>query len=113
MNMKVTGFVDNVYEYMEISDILISKSGGITVSESLAKDIPMVIISPILGQETGNCNFLLKNKAAVKVNRLEELKGALEELLNDPMKLDGMKESIKRIRKPDAAYDVAKFVYGL
>ena len=113
MNMKVTGFVDNVYEYMEISDILISKSGGITVSESLAKDIPMVIISPILGQETGNCNFLLKNKAAVKVNKLGDLKSALEGLLSDPMKLDGMKESIKSIRKPDAAYDVAKFVYGL
>jgi processive 1,2-diacylglycerol beta-glucosyltransferase len=113
MNMKVTGFIDNVYEYMEVSDILISKSGGITVSESLAKDIPMVIISPIIGQETANCNFLIKNKAAVKVDRLEDLKGALEGLLADPMKLESMKESIKKVRKPNAAYDVAKFAYEL
>ena len=52
-------------------------------------------------------------KAAVKVNKLGDLKSALEGLLSDPMKFDGMKESIKSIRKPDAAYDVAKFVYGL
>ena len=113
LNMKVTGFVDNVHEYMEISDILISKSGGITVSESLAKDIPMVIISPIIGQETGNCNFLVKNKAAVKVKRLEDLKGALEGLLDNPIELDKMKESIKGLRKPNAAYDVARFAYEL
>jgi processive 1,2-diacylglycerol beta-glucosyltransferase len=113
LNIKVTGFIDNVYEYMEISDILISKSGGITVSESLAKDIPMVIISPIIGQETANCNFLIKNKAAIKVNRLEDLGAALEGLINNPVKLDAMKESIKRIKKPNSAHDVARFAYDL
>jgi processive 1,2-diacylglycerol beta-glucosyltransferase len=113
LNIKVTGFIDNVYDYMEVSDILISKSGGITVSESLAKNIPMIIISPIIGQETANCNFLVKNRAAVKVDRLEDLKGAIEGLISNPMELDGMKESIKRIRKPNAAYDVAKLAYEL
>lgn len=113
LNMKITGFIDNVYEYMEISDVLISKSGGITVSESLAKDIPMIIISPILGQETANCNFLIKNGAAVKVNDLEELKSALEDLIGNPIKMDKMKESIRHIRKPNAAYDVAKLAYEL
>lgn len=113
INMKITGFIDNVYEYMEISDVLISKSGGITVSESLAKNIPMIIISPILGQETANCNFLIKNGAAVKVEGLEGLKAALEDLISNPMKMDAMKESIKRIRKPNAAYDVAKLAYEL
>jgi processive 1,2-diacylglycerol beta-glucosyltransferase len=111
LNAKVLGFIDNVYEYMEISDILISKSGGITVSESLAKDLPMVVISPILGQETANCSFLLNHKAAIKVNGLPELKTALEGIVNDPAKLFGMKDSIKAIRKPNSAYDVAKLAY--
>lgn len=111
LKMKVLGFIDNVYEYMEISDILISKSGGITVSESLAKEIPLVVISPILGQETGNCKFLVRNNAAIKVNALEDLKAALEDLLANPVKLDSMKEAIKKIKKPYAAYDVAKFAY--
>ena len=111
LNMKVLGFIDNVYEYMDISDILISKSGGITVSESLAKEIPLVVISPILGQETGNSSFLVRNNAAVKVKRLDDLKTALEDLISDPIKLDKMKEAIKKIKKPYAAYDVAKFAY--
>ena len=111
LNMKVLGFIDNVYEYMDISDILISKSGGITVSESLAKEIPLVVISPILGQETGNCAFLVRNNAAVKVKKLEDLQAALEGLISDPVKLDKMKEAIKLIEKPYAAYDVAKFTY--
>lgn len=113
LNMKVLGFIDNVYEYMDISDILISKSGGITVSESLAKEIPLVVISPILGQETGNCAFLVRNNAAVKVKRLDDLKDALESLISDPVKLDNMKESIKKIEKPNAAYDVARSAYEL
>ena len=111
LNMKILGFIDNVYEYMDISDILISKSGGITVSESLAKEIPLVIISPILGQETGNSAFLVRNNAAVKVDKLDELKTALEGLISDPVKLDNMKDAIKKIGKPYAAYDVAKFAY--
>jgi processive 1,2-diacylglycerol beta-glucosyltransferase len=111
LNMKVLGFIDDVYEYMDVSDILISKSGGITVSESLAKEIPMVVISPILGQETGNCAFLVKNNAAVKVNRLGDLEAVLKGIISDPVKLDKMKEAIKKIEKPYAAYDVAKFAY--
>lgn len=111
LNIKVLGFIDNVYEYMEVSDILISKSGGITVSESLAKEIPLVVISPILGQETRNCAFLVKNNAAVKVDKLEDLKGALEDLISNPMKIEKMKEEIKKIRKPYSAYDVAKIAY--
>lgn len=111
LNIKILGFIDNVYEYMDISDILISKPGGITVSESLAKEIPLVVISPILGQETRNSAFLVRNNAAVKVKRLDDLKAALEGLISDPVKLDKMKEAIKAIKKPNAAYDVAKFAY--
>jgi processive 1,2-diacylglycerol beta-glucosyltransferase len=111
INIKVLGFIDNVYEYMDISDVLISKSGGITVSESLAKEIPLIVISPILGQETGNCAFLVRNNAAIKVDKLDDLKAALEGVITDPVKLDKMKEAIKKIGKPYAAYDVAKFAY--
>lgn len=106
--IKALGFVDNVYEYMEISDILISKSGGITVSESLAKELPMVVISPIIGQETRNCEFLVKHNAAFRIGNVEELKPIVEDLATHPEKLAKMKESIRPIKKPMACYDVAK-----
>jgi processive 1,2-diacylglycerol beta-glucosyltransferase len=109
VDVKILGFIDNVHEYMEISDVLISKSGGITVSESLAKRLPMIVISPILGQETRNSDFLVSNNAAYSIERLEDLKGLLEEMVKDPLKLEMMKRSIEGVRKPQACYDIAKF----
>lgn len=106
--MRVFGFVQNVYDYMEVADILISKSGGITVSESLAKDLPLVVISPIIGQETRNADFLLANGAARRADRLADLEGILRDLMDHPEKIRLMREAIARIRKPNACYDIAK-----
>jgi len=111
--MKVFGFVYNVYEYMEASDLLISKSGGITTAESLSKDLPMLVVSPIVGQETRNCAFLTGAGAAMKINGLSGLKGAIEEIAAHPEKADSMKRAIRNIRKPAASYDIAQMVLGL
>lgn len=111
-DVKTLGFVDNVYEYMEISDVLISKSGGITVSESLAKELPMIVISPIIGQETRNCEFLVEHRAAFRISRVEELKGIVEDLVRNPDKAKAIKDSIRLIKKPMACFDVAKFALG-
>ncbi|MCX5680018.1 MAG: glycosyltransferase [Candidatus Omnitrophica bacterium] len=107
-DVKVLGFIDNVYEYMEISDILISKSGGITVSESLAKELPMIVISPIIGQETRNCDFIVKHNTAFRISRVQELKAIVEDLVRHPDKDRSMKDSIILIKKPMACFDVAK-----
>lgn len=110
--INVLGFVDNVYEYMEIADILISKSGGITVAESLAKELPMIVISPILGQETRNAGFLIKYGAAFKVKKFSDLKEILEDLISHPEKMAKMKEAIHNIKRPTACYDVVKLALG-
>lgn len=112
VNLKVLGFVNNVYEYMSVADILISKSGGITVSEAMAEELPMVVISPIIGQETANCDFLVGSGAALKIGSLRELSGALESLVDHPEKIESMKEAVRKIKKPMACYDVAKLALG-
>jgi processive 1,2-diacylglycerol beta-glucosyltransferase len=106
--MKVFGFVYNVYEYMEISDLLISKSGGITTAESLSKDLPMLVVSPIIGQETRNCDFLTSQGAAMKISELSGLKSAIEEIARHPEISDRMKRAIRNIRRPAASYDIAQ-----
>ena len=111
-DIKTLGFVDNVYEYMEISDVLISKSGGITVSESLAKELPMIVISPIIGQETRNCDFIVRHHAAFRIAAVEELKAIVEDLVRDPDRAKTMKDSIRLIKKPLACFDVAKLAIG-
>lgn len=107
-DIKVLGFVDNVYEYMDIADILVSKSGGITVSESLAKELPMIVIAPIIGQETRNSEFIVKHNSAFRIDSVSELNAIVSDLAAHPEKAKSMKESIKAIKKPMACYDVAK-----
>jgi processive 1,2-diacylglycerol beta-glucosyltransferase len=107
-DVRVTGFVDNVYDFMAASDVLISKSGGVTVSESLAEELPMIIISPIPGQETGNASFLIKEGAALRLDAPAEAGRMLDDLAAHPEKAALLKTAIRRIRKPDAAYDIVK-----
>lgn len=109
----VLGFVNNVYEYMEIADLLISKSGGITVSESLAKELPMLVISPIIGQETRNSRFIVSHGAAIKTDKIGNLRPALERLTSHPERLVTMRGDIQKIKKPSACYDVAKLAVGM
>jgi len=106
------GFVDNMHELMSVSDVIVTKAGGLTVSEALAKHLPIIILSPIPGQEERNSDYLLEEGAAVKVNSLPALEYKLRELVKNRTKLKTMKENAKRIAKPRAAADVVKIVLG-
>ena len=113
MPVKALGFVDNVYDYMEISDVLISKSGGITVSESLVKELPIIVISPIIGQETRNSDFLMNHGAGRKISDVSELKGVLEDLISHKEKLAAMKEAVRSLKKPNSCFDVANMAISM
>lgn len=105
------GFVDNVYEFMEVSSMVISKSGGITVSETLSKDVPMIIVNPIIGQETRNAQFIVSNGAALLIRDVGSLGEAVSKALKDPEELGRMKKAIGRIRMPTACYDIARLAH--
>jgi processive 1,2-diacylglycerol beta-glucosyltransferase len=112
-DIKVFGFVSNVYELMDVADLLISKSGGITSSESLAKELPMVIIAPIMGQETRNSDYLISHGAAMKIAKTKDLKEVVEYLVTHPERMSALKEAIRAIKKPQACYDIAKLAIEL
>jgi processive 1,2-diacylglycerol beta-glucosyltransferase len=107
---QVHGFVTNVHEFMEASDVVISKSGGLTTSECLARGVPMVVFSPIPGQEERNCDFLLERGAAVKASSLEALDFKVRELLDDPARLARMKAAARAAARPLAGRDILQTV---
>lgn len=107
------GYVDNINELMSISDIIITKPGGVTTAEALAKKIPMIIIKPIPGQEASNTNYLISKGAALKIDKPKEAGILIEELLAEPEKLIRMRESAQRISKPNASFDIARLVLDL
>ena len=102
-NFRIMPFVRIVPELMCVSDLLISKAGGLTTSEALAMELPMIIFHPIPGQEYANRDYLVDSGAALTANSPAELGTALDMLCASPQKLADMREAIRRIRRPDAA----------
>jgi len=107
-NVKVYSFVQNIEELMEISDLVITKAGGITTAEALAKKLPMLIVCPIPGQETMNTQFLVEEGAAVEVNETAKIYGVVKELFESRGRLEEMKKNAERIAKPDSALKIAE-----
>src|SRR5476651_1905027 len=92
---------------MAVSDLLITKPGGLTSSEALALGKPLLILNPIPGQEAANSDFLLERGAASKINRVEDLPHRLGQLLNSP-KLAEMARAAKALGHPSAALDICR-----
>jgi processive 1,2-diacylglycerol beta-glucosyltransferase len=106
--VQVLGFTTDIDELMAVADLVVSKPGGLTTSETLARGAVMVIVNPIPGQESRNSDFLLEQGAAIKVNNLATLAHKVGALLDDPKRLAQLKANVARIARPQAAYDVVK-----
>jgi processive 1,2-diacylglycerol beta-glucosyltransferase len=105
----ILGFASNMHELMAISDLVITKPGGLTSSEALAMGKPLFILNPIPGQEAANSDFLLERGAAGKVNRVEDLPYRIEQLLGSK-KLVQMAAAAKALGRPQAAGNVCREV---
>jgi len=108
----VMGFTREIDELMAAADIVLSKPGGLTTSEVLARGAALLIANPVPGQETRNSDFVLENGAGVKVNNLPTLAHKLSRLLDQPAVLQQMKANARRLGRPQAAFDVARAALG-
>jgi processive 1,2-diacylglycerol beta-glucosyltransferase len=103
----ILSYTERVNELMDISDLLITKPGGMTVSEALVKGLPIFIISPIPGQEEGNASFLIRSGVANKIDSFSNLVNTLSQVTNDPSSLKTMRENSRELGKPHSAHDIA------
>jgi processive 1,2-diacylglycerol beta-glucosyltransferase len=111
-NTKLLYFVDNVEDYMHISDVIVTKPGGLTVTESLACGLPLAIYSAFPGQELDNATYLTEEKAAIL---LDKKHGADEiiSLLEDKQRVAQMKEKCKMLAQPNSAENIFKLAQKL
>lgn len=106
--VHILGFTDQIDELMAVADLVVSKPGGLTTSEALARGAAMVIVNPIPGQESRNSDFLLENGAAIKANNLATLAFKVTQLLRDPKRLDQLKKNARNLGRPNAAFDIVQ-----
>lgn len=107
-HVKVLGFTDQIDELMAAADLVMTKPGGLTTSEALARGAALAIVNPIPGQESRNSDFLLENGAAVKINNVGTLPHKLTALLSDRSRLANLRENARRLGRPRAAYEIAE-----
>lgn len=109
-NVVILEFTNKVPELMSISNIVVTKPGGLTTSESLASHLPMVVINPIPGQEEENAEFLESKGIAVWIKKNDNSEKIIENLLSDKEKLEIMKENTKILSKPNSTNDICNIL---
>ncbi|MFN0116663.1 MAG: glycosyltransferase, partial [Elusimicrobiota bacterium] len=112
-DVHVLGFVKEISQLMGVSDILITKPGGLTCSEALAKQLPMVLTNPIPGQEERNVQFLTKHQVARVARTTEDLIHVVSDLLKHPKKIESMRQRARLISRPLSAWEASRLIFDL
>lgn len=107
-NIKILEYTNKVPELMSISDLVVSKPGGLTTSESLASELPMIIINPIPGQEEENAEFLESKNIGIWIRKKDSSYEILNNLLSNPEKLKQMKINTKLLAKKYSTENICK-----
>lgn len=106
-------FTNKVFEYMQVADLIITKPGGLTVSEALACNLPMVLFNAIPGQEEENANFLVKNNMAIKIKNSSQIKTTVKDLISNENMLKSMRDSCKAFDKSQGNENILKLIKSL
>lgn len=110
LKAKAYGFVDNVHELMSVSNVLVTKSGGLTSSEAMAKGLATIFVKPIPGQEKRNSNALQAVNAAAIAKNVEAARQKIKELFENRDLLNKMSAAANKMAKPDSARDAVDII---
>lgn len=110
--IRTLDYVDNIHEYMKASDLLITKPGGMTTAEAIAVGLPMILTSPIPGQETRNTLYLMDKGVGIRVYREKDLSREVERLLSNPLEREEMALRTRELAAPQAAGEAARQIYS-
>lgn len=110
VDVTVYGFVDFIHDLLDAVDFVVTKPGGLTLSEILAKGKPMMLVAPIPGQEQRNCEYLLERGVATRLYDFADAAYYIDRLLNDSARLHAMSLAAQRIARPHAALEIVRDV---
>ena len=113
VTLNVVGYTTAMDEYMAASDFVVGKPGGLTMSEALACGKVFVVVNPIPGQEVRNADHLLEEGAAIRCNNLPVLAYKSDRLLDESERLKSMRENVRRLVRPRAAYEIVAKLQSL
>lgn len=108
MRLRILGFITYVDDVIAASDLVITKAGGLIISEIIARGIPLVVIDPIPGHEEWNADFVVSSGAGVQLRMADSVPETVCRLLNKPSILDNMRLSAVAAGRAHAAFDIVQ-----
>jgi processive 1,2-diacylglycerol beta-glucosyltransferase len=110
LRVRVLRFIDYVDDLIVASDLVVTKAGGLIVSEVLARGVPLVVIDPIPGHEEWNADFVVRSGSGAQLRLPESVPATVERLLGQPQLLAEMRCAARAAGRPRAAADIAEQV---
>lgn len=110
--VKILSYTNQVPELMSVSDLVITKPGGLTTTESLASGLPLIIIDPLPGQEEENADFIEKSGAGIWIKENDDIQNILFDVLGNTYKLQDMKIRARLIAKKNSTKDICEKLLG-
>lgn len=105
-NVLIIGFTKEMAGWMASCDLMLTKPGGITISESLCKSIPLVFFNPAPGQEGENAKYFTEKGFSRITNSYEETTATVLELLSDEHQLKQYKENMQKHYLPESSKNI-------
>ena len=97
--VEIHGFVNNIQELMDEADLIVTKPGGLTATEAIVKNLPMVVPYYIPGQEEENLSYLTLANLAIAVPDVKKVGHTVSFLINNKERLRQMHESMSYVSK--------------
>lgn len=109
-NVYLFGFVDFIEKLMKVADVIITKAGGLSVTESLNMSLPMIFFFLLPGQETINAQTMQVSQTGVIAHSLEEIKQLVLRFKDDAKYRLYFKNNTLLLAKPDACRDIISLI---
>lgn len=108
MPTRIYGFVKEMPEFMQASDVLITKAGPGTISEAFIAGLPLILYSKMPGQEDGNVGYVTNQGAGIWAPNPDQLVECLKNWINHPEEMKIVASKSSQLAKPNASRDIAK-----
>ena len=108
--VKILEYTNKVPELMSVSDLVITKPGGLTTTESIASGLPIVVINPMPGQEEANAQFVEDKHLGIWIRKKDNIEEKMRSILNSPETIKDMKINARITAKKSSTKDICEIL---